>query len=100
MDGISACSASDVATFHLFITNYNFFLQIGLALFHGTACVLPAAIMFDQLPCGDCGTELCFGESVLCSANKISVFGNRRRGERVKRGHKRSMHYGISNMWQ
>jgi hypothetical protein len=45
-----------------------------LSVLHGIVVVLPAAILFDDVPCGDCGTELCFGESMLCQLNKLSVF--------------------------
>lgn len=47
---------------------------VALSCIQGLLVILPVAILFDKVPCGNCGTELCFGESALCQLNKISVF--------------------------
>jgi hypothetical protein len=49
---------------------------ISLSVIHGLFVVVPVVSLFDRVPCGECGTELCFGgiDNVICQLNKISVF--------------------------
>jgi len=48
--------------------------MVGLSSMHGLLYVIPASVLYDSMPCGDCGTELCFGESAICQMNKTSIF--------------------------
>jgi hypothetical protein len=45
-----------------------------LSVIHGILCVLPSAILFDSVACGDCGSEMCFGDNGVCFLSRTSVF--------------------------